>query len=250
MQGKTSDISKPSENLHSQRGSRFRSILWTLFVLFLLRAFVVQAYVIPSESMQNTLLPGDFLLVAKFVYGIQIPYTTLKVLEWNQPKPGETVVFNFPLNLRRDFVKRCVAVAGDTVEIRHKALYINGRRMDEPYVIHTDPREFPHILGEFPDTSSEEIREAYQKAWEFHRFADNPNVRDNFGPVVVPPGAIFVMGDNRDNSLDSRFFGPLPLSYVKGRPLVIYFSWDPSGPWWKVWERIRWSRLLRIVYNA
>ncbi len=240
------------------RPSRWRSILWTLFVLFLLRAFVVQAYVIPSESMRNTFLPGDFLLVAKFVYGIQIPYTTLKVLEWNTPDRGDVVVFNFPLSLRRDFVKRCVAVAGDTVEIRHKVLYVNGQRVEEPYVIHTDPREFPHILEDLlrdslsPGEDSLTLRalEAYQRSWEAKRFVNEPRARDNFGPVVVPEGTIFVMGDNRDNSLDSRFFGPLPLSYVKGRPLVIYFSWDPSGPWWKVWERIRIHRMLRIVYNA
>lgn len=245
-----SQVATTREHTRSERqkGGRLRSILWTLVILFFLRAFVVQAYVIPSESMLNTFLPGDFLLVAKFVYGIQIPYTTLKVLEFNKPDRGEVVVFNFPLDLRRDFVKRCVAVAGDTVVIRHKVLFVNGKAVDEPYVIHKDSTEYPPLL---PDSllTPEALKE-YQRAWEQKRFARDPRVRDNFGPVVVPPGTIFVMGDNRDNSLDSRFFGPLPLTHVKGRPLIIYFSWDPHGPWWKVWERIRFHRLLRIVYNA
>ncbi len=245
---RTSAVTPRAKAPRKQGGGRLRSILWTLVVLFFLRAFVVQAYVIPSESMLNTFLPGDFLLVAKFVYGLQIPYTTLKVLEVNPPERGEVVVFSFPLDLRRDFVKRCVAVAGDTVMIRHKVLYVNGKPVQEPYVIHGDTTEYPPLL---PDSLlTPEAQKQYQKAWEQKRFAREPRVRDNFGPVVVPPHTIFVMGDNRDNSMDSRFFGPLPLSHVKGRPLIIYFSWDPEGPWWKVWERIRWKRLLRIVYNA
>ncbi len=245
MKTDSSSTSPPPQADKSFWRRHTESIFWTLVVVLLLRAFVVQAYVIPSESMEQTLLPGDFLLVAKFVYGLQIPYTPYKILGFHRPGRGDVVVFNYPLNLRRDFVKRCVAVAGDTVEVRHKRLYVNGKPVQEPYVQHTDPREFPPVYMEMDDG----MQRRYQQAWEHRRFLEDPRVRDNFGPVVVPRGTIFVMGDNRDNSSDSRFWGPLPLNLVKGKPLIIYFSWDPHGPWWKLWERIRWRRMFRLLWN-
>ncbi len=234
----------------SQKGSRLRrqieGIIWTVFVVLLIRAFIVQAYTIPSASMEDTLLPGDFVLVAKFIYGVEIPYTHVRFLDFYKPHRKEIVVFPFPLDPRKDFVKRCVAVAGDTVQIVHKQLYINGKPVEEPYVTHKDPQEYPPIFVPRDTLAMKE----YTQAWIQRQYMRNPRVRDNFGPVVVPPGHIFVMGDNRDYSLDSRFWGPLPVKYVKGRPFIIYFSWNPDPPLSQFWRKIRWRRLLKIVFWA
>jgi signal peptidase I len=155
--------------------------------------------------MENTLLVGDFLFVNKLVYGSEIDigvaghrlfYYRFPAIR--KPVPGDVIVFRYPDDPSSDFIKRCVALEGQTVEIRDKVLFVDGKPRDEPYVIHSDdailPREF--------------------------------KARDNFGPIVVPRGHIFMMGDNRDNSHDSRFWGPLALSLVKGKAMILYWSWD------------------------
>ena len=220
---------------------KIESWVWTIIIILLLRAFVVQAYVIPSGSMEDTLLPGDFLLVTKFDYGIEIPYTGIKAIKWGGIHRGDIVIFRYPFD-GRDFVKRIVALPGDTVKIRNKVVYINGKALKEPYAVHKDPVIFP--LPHDVDTSLQVM----QRLWLSHRFMSGLNfIRDNFGPVVVPDGYVFVMGDNRDFSYDSRFWGPLPIDNLKGKPLIIYFSWNGDGPFWQVWNRIRWRRLLNIV---
>ncbi len=161
-----------------------------LGIALILRATVVQAFNIPSGSMEDTLLVGDFILGEKITF------------RFRSPRPGEVVIFRHPKIPGRDLIKRCVALEGDTVLIVNKVLYVNGRRFpDPPKAKYVDPRIIPA------------------------RYAP----RDNFGPYVVPKGHIFVMGDNRDNSDDSRFWGPLPLKNVKARPLFVYFSINP-GP--------------------
>ncbi len=205
--------------------------------------------------MEDTILIGDFMLVNKFIYGVKLPFTDRTVIPVSRPKPGDIVIFRapaepdfpqpesryariFPAGLQllplfwdRDarffkwytpttLVKRCVAVAGDTVECRDKRLYVNGRLADREYVRHKDGRRLPGLNQEISQTE-------FQQAWEgraFYRSELSPYVRDQFGPVVVPEGCIFMMGDNRDNSEDGRFWGPLELRHVKGRPMVRYFS--------------------------
>ncbi len=226
--------------------SSIESFAWTILVVLVIRQFFVQAYNIPTGSMEDTLLPGDFLLVAKFIYGFEIPYTNIRFLDFYKPHRGEIVVFPYPVTMRKDFVKRCVALPGDTVEIINKQLYINGKPVDEPYVVHKDPRVYPPIYRPKDPAAIEE----YTRAWLARKFMHEPRVRDNFGPVVVPEGTIFVMGDNRDYSLDSRFWGPVPLKLVKGKPVIIYFSWNPDPPLREFWKKIRWSRLFRIVWSS
>ena len=229
--------------------SKFRewaeSLLWAVAVALLLRAFVVQAFRIPSGSMEDTLQVGDFLFVNKFVYGLKLPFSDRTIVPGlGTPRRGDIVVFKFPLD-GRDFIKRCVAVAGDTVRISGRDLYVNGHRPDEPYAVHKawDTVEFPDAVRR------EVLRADYQGAWEQRSFVSLPWVRDNFGPVVVPAGCIFAMGDNRDNSLDSRFWGPLPLSKVEGRAEFIYWSWDADNgqPFWKLWRNLRLDRVGRII---
>jgi signal peptidase I len=222
---------------------------WALVivVVLILRAVFVEAYVIPTGSMLKTLLIGDALLVNRFIYGVKFPYTQITLIPGRKPNRGEIIVFKYPFE-NRDFVKRCIAVEGDTVEIINKILYVNGKEVVEPYVSHSDTRIFRGVNYD---------RKFYQELWERGDLYDvlNVNVRDNFGPVVVPKDHIFAMGDNRDDSMDSRFWGPLHMKYLKGKPLFIYFSFDPGGETqsfidvfkiWR-WKAIRLSRIGKVV---
>jgi len=182
-----------------------QSLLLAVLLALVFRQFVLQAFRIPSQSMEQTLLKGDFLFVTKFLYGSPVPFTDWRLPKLRAPRRGDIIVFKSPSD-GRDFIKRCVAVAGDTVEVRGKDLYVNRKRPVEPYAHHVDPRVYP------PSPSSRE-------PFGTHR-------RDFFGPYVVPPGNIFMMGDNRDNSADGRFWGPLPLGNIKGKAMFIYFSID------------------------
>ena len=250
-----------------------------VIAVLIIRSFLVEAFMVPTGSMLNTIFVGDFMLVNKFAYGVKLPFTDHTILRVRDPRPGDIVIFRFPLdpqvpeNAKRIFpswlpalpvfwntqtrffqwyvpltlVKRCVAVAGDTVTYRDKKLYVNGRAQADPYAIHSDSREFPGLVPR-PDD--------FQQLWEhqaFFRTQYTPYIRDQFGPVVVPESCIFVMGDNRDDSEDARFFGPLNLRHVKGKPLVLYFSSSAAdnppnipkivlSPW-----AIRLNRIGRLV---
>ena len=211
--------------------SKTRQYLWTmgiaLVIAMVLRTFVVQGYRIPSGSMETALLKGDFVLVNKLAY------------RSGEPKPGDIIIFDYPLNPSKTFIKRIVAGPGETVEIVNKTLSIDGRIAVPPYLVkHTD-----HLIHS-PEYSN----------------------RDNFGPFKVPPGHYFLMGDNRDNSRDSREWGFLERKYVKGKAFLIYFSWapDPLAPqfsnpyvssFFKVLfynlvhfpQRVRWGRIGTIA---
>lgn len=171
------------------------ALLFAVVLVLILRAFVIQAFRIPSGSMKNTLLVGDFLFVNKFIYGPRIPFTDYRLPGIRDPKPGDVIVFSAPIGEGKDFIKRCIAVEGQTVEIKDKHFYVDGVRLDEPYVIHSDPRN----IGPPRD--------------EMHRF-------------TIPPGHLFMVGDNRDDSHDSRYWGPLSMDRVKGKAIFLYFSWD------------------------
>ncbi|MCU0606074.1 MAG: signal peptidase I [Candidatus Edwardsbacteria bacterium] len=221
------------------------ALLWAAVIALLLRAFVLQAFRIPSGSMEDTLLAGDFLFVNKFVYGIKLPFTGRTLAPaLRPPAPGDVVVFKFPLD-GRDFIKRCVAVAGDTVLVRDRQLYVNGRRPDEPYAVH---KAWDQVASSAAARDGA-FQADYQRAWEQRAFLNLPWMRDDFGPVVVPPDCIFVMGDNRDNSLDSRFWGPLPAAALLGRAEFIYWSWaaDDGRPPWLAWRKLRLARIGRAI---
>jgi signal peptidase I len=176
------------------------AVLLALVVALFVRAFVVQAFKIPSPSMVPTLLSGDHILVNKFLYGFRLPFGGARALAWREPRRGDVVVFAFPPDPSVDFVKRVVAVGGDTVEVREKRLFIDGKAEPDPHAMFTGKAS------------------AY------------PPGRDDYGPFTVPAGTVFVMGDNRDNSNDSRFWGPVPVSSIKGKAMVIYWSADASKP--------------------
>lgn len=201
----------------------FESIVIAVILALFIRTFVVQAFKIPTGSMEPNLLVGDHLLVNKFVFAPTISAPERALLPVTGIRRGDVVVFKYPEDTERDFIKRVVGLPGETVELRDHTIFINGRPIDEPHAHYQDDR------GGVERTSED--------------------VRDHYGPVLVPPGALFVMGDNRDNSQDSRYWGFLPQEYVKGRALMIYWSWeDAPGGTWNVLARTRWSRLLHQIH--
>jgi signal peptidase I len=195
------------------------AIAWAVAITLALRTFVIQAFRIPSESMCDTLLVGDFLFVSKVDYGAKIPFTHVRLPGLHAPRRGEVIVFQWPEDPSKDFIKRCIATGGQTVEVRHKQVYVDGVRQTEPYVKHTVASEDP--AGYTP--------------------------RDNYSPPTVPPGELFMMGDNRDNSNDSRFWGTVPMDLVKGRALFIYFS-TAGTAWWNGLFHVRFDRLLKVIH--
>ena len=182
----------------------FESIVIAVILALFIRTFVVQAFKIPTGSMEENLLIGDHLLVNKFVFGPSASAVERAVLPMASLKRGEVVVFKYPEEPDRDFIKRVIGLPGETVELREKKVYINGTPLNEPYVHFLAP---PRSGTEFNEVTSFDVRERY-------------------GPVTVPPNHYFVMGDNRDNSQDSRYWGFLPRELVKCKSLVIYWSYQ------------------------
>lgn len=213
-----------------------KSMTTALVLFFLIRSFIVEAFKIPSGSMEGTLLVGDFLLVNKMVYGAEVPFTGKRLPAVHPPRHGEILVFKWPVDPSVDFVKRVVGLPGDTVAMEDGVLKRNGRLVREGYTSHTEP-DFDPAGEEFRWQSKFLVRSA-QAGKSYH-----PS-RNNWGPLVVPPAHLFVLGDNRDNSLDSRYWGFVPDSMVKGRPLLVYYSYVPdSTARLPFLTRVRWHRL-------
>lgn len=172
------------------------AILLALFI----RTFIVQAFKIPSGSMLPTLQIGDHLLVNKLAYGLRIPFMEKRIFQVFQPHHDDVIVFVYPEDRSKDFIKRVKAVAGETIEVRDKVVYVNGQKIDDPHASYApDARLLPSSL------------------------------RDNMGPITVPEGQVFVMGDNRDHSHDSRFWGTVPVDDILGKAFVLYWSWDSDS---------------------
>lgn len=222
-------------------------------LLFLvLRTFFVEAYKIPSGSMERTLLVGDFLLVNKLVYGAGIPFTGRRMPAVRMPRVGDVVVFEYPVDPSKNFVKRLVGMAGDTLAMRDGVLERNGKVQQETYVEHTEPGVDPvndefrwqrgHLVKTAVAASALEAGSGFAEGTLYR-----PS-RNNWGPLVVPPHHFFVLGDNRDNSLDSRYWGFVSDSLLRGTPLVVYYSFEPDSASAMPWlTRIRWARIGSAV---
>ncbi len=204
--------SKPTAK--SKLKENIEALVIAIILALFIRTFVVQAFKIPSGSMQNTLLIGDYILVNKFIYGIKVPFTDYTLIPIEKPKRGDIIVFKFPKDPDKDFIKRVVGVGGDEIRIVNKKVYVNVEPENNPFEVHVDPQVYPPGL----------------------------QIRDNFGPVKVPEGELFVMGDNRDESNDSRFWGFVDLSAIRGKAFMIYWSWDSEN------FGVRWRRLGDIIH--
>ncbi len=215
-----------------------KTILVAFALFFLVRSFLVEAFKIPSGSMEHTLLAGDFLLVNKLVYGAQIPFTTKTLPAIRKPRRGDVIVFQYPVDHTKNFVKRLVGIPGDTLAMEDGVLIRNGAHLDEAYVSHTEPGIDP-TDDEFDWQRNFMVRTAQASTDSFPRIS-----RNNWGPLIVPEKSYFVLGDNRDNSLDSRYWGFVPDSLVRGRPMFVYYSFARDSVSGKRWMRgVRWDRL-------
>ncbi len=192
-------------------------ILIAVLIALFIRTFVVQAFKIPSSSMEPTLLVGDYLMVNKFIYGLKIPFTSTKVLQYKKPHRGDIIVFIYPKDPTKDFIKRVIGTEGEKVQIIHSKIYINDQLIDDPW-------------GHFIRTP----------------WSESLQGMENFGPVVVPKHSLFVMGDNRDNSQDSRYWGYVDLNAVLGKAFIIYFSLNGNAE--NLLNTIRWSRIGELIY--
>ncbi len=185
----------------------FEIIVTAVVLALIVRALIIQSYHIPSESMEDTLLKGDFLFANKFIYGAKVPFVDFHFPKVRDPKPDDIVIFKFPGDRKTDYIKRCIAVEGQTVELKGTRLFVNGVERPESHS--------KYIYGDAP--------------------------RRDFGPYTVPKGHILVFGDNRDNSYDSRFWGPLDKRLLRGKALFLYFSVDYKKHW------VRFSRIGHII---
>ncbi len=225
MKSKNSSIQDTPPKKSGLRENTEAIIVAIILALFI-RTFIIQAFKIPSGSMLQTLQIGDHILVNKFIYGVKMPFNRSTIIPIKNPAREDIIVFKYPHDPKKDYIKRVIGVGGDVIQIRDKQVYVNNEPMGiRDYVMITDGNMHS------PDFSP----------------------RDNFGPITVPEDSLFVMGDNRDNSADSRFWGFVNLKAVKGKAFIIYWSgiipWEWSLPWNWDWNRfvMRWDRLGMIL---
>lgn len=206
----------------SQLRENLEALIIAVILALFIRTFVVQAFKIPSGSMLPTLQIGDHILVSKFIYGIRVPFTGTLVVPIKKPKRNDIIVFKFPRDPKVDYIKRVIGVGGDTVEIRNKKIFINGKRFKDVHGVYRDVKVLSASVSP----------------------------RDNYGPITVPEGKVFVMGDNRDNSFDGRFWGFVDSNAVLGKAFIIYWSWDVRKPFFSLerFRSVRWDRLADLVH--
>jgi signal peptidase I len=207
------DNSKTKRKSKSKMQEYIEAIIIAVLIAVFIRTFVIQAYKIPSRSMVPTLLVGDHLLVNKFIYGVKIPYFRNTIIPVTNPKRGDIVVFIYPNDRSKDFIKRVIGISGDIIEIKNKKIFLNGKEYTDTYGIYSDNTIYPGTV----------------------------QPRDNFGPVTVPPQSLFVMGDNRDESADSRYWGFVDLKDVEGKAMIIYWSWNRED------QNLRWKRIGSLL---
>ena len=208
------DNKSKKEKRKSKVQEYIEAIIIAILIALVLRTFVIQAFKIPSRSMVPTLLIGDQILVNKFIYGVKIPYLRKTIIPVTNPEKGDIVVFIYPNDRSKDFIKRVIGIAGDKIEIKNKRIFINDKEYSDSYGVYSDNLIYPGVI----------------------------QPRDNFGPVTVPQNSLFVMGDNRDESSDSRYWGFVDIKDVEGKAFIIYWSWNHED------NNLRWRRLGSLLH--
>ena len=216
-----------------------RSAALVIMFFFLVQSLLIEAFKIPTSSMEGTLLAGDFLLVNKAAYGAEIPGLGLSLPAFSEPDRGDIIVFHPPHEPDEHYVKRLVGLPGDMLQMRDKSLFVNGEKILEPYVRYLDP-------------DGDAVHPSMSWQATYLRDRDAPGryrpSRDNWGPLVVPPGRFFVLGDNRDNSEDSRYWGFIMREAIEGRPWVVYYSSEPQkADGLSPFSEIRWDRIGGLI---
>jgi signal peptidase I len=206
--------SQPKRKMKSKMQEYIEAIIIAILIAVFIRTFIIQAFKIPSRSMVPALLVGDHLLVNKFIYGVKIPFFRKTIIPVTQPERGDIVVFIYPNDRSKDFIKRVIGISGDKIEIKNKKIFLNGKEYTDSYGIYSDSITYPGTM----------------------------QPRDNYGPVTVPQESLFVMGDNRDESADSRYWGFVDLKDVEGKAFIIYWSWNSED------HNLRWQRLGNLLF--
>ncbi len=202
-----------AETKKSKVRENVEAIIIAIILALFIRTFIIQAFKIPSGSMIPTLQIGDHILVNKFIYGVKIPFVKKAIIPYKKPKQGDIIVFRYPVEPDKDFIKRVIGGPGDVILVKNKKVFVNDAPLN-------------HDPGVFTDS---------------HVLPGQINPRDNIGPITVPAGSYFVMGDNRDNSYDSRFWGFVDETEIKGKALIIYWSWDSED------FGVRWKRIGSLI---
>jgi signal peptidase I len=209
------EVNKSKKEKRKPKAQEYiEAIIIAILIALVIRTFAIQAFKIPSRSMVPTLLVGDQILVNKFIYGVKIPYLRKTIIPVTNPEKGDIVVFIYPNDRSKDFIKRVIGVAGDKIEIKNKRIFINNKEYSDSYGVYSDNLIYPAAI----------------------------QPRDNFGPVIVPQSSLFVMGDNRDESSDSRYWGFVDIKDVEGKAFTIYWSWDRED------NNLRWRRLGNLLH--
>ncbi len=217
--GKDSKTTVESSDKTSKVQEYIEAIIIAILIAVVVRTFVVQAYKIPSRSMVPTLLVGDHLLVNKFIYGVKIPFLRKIVIPVSEPKRGDIVVFEYPQDRSKDYIKRVIGVGGDKIEIKNKEIFINDKPYKDTYGVYSDRAVYPAVV----------------------------QPRDNLPAMRIPKGSLFVMGDNRDESYDSRFWGFVDLKDLEGKAWVIYWSWNAEAQDNPL-RKVRWERIGQMIH--
>lgn len=206
-----------------------KTLIVAVIAALFLRETVITSYTVPTSSMEDTILVGDFLIANRFIYGSRIPIIGLRLPAFKQPQPGDIIVCKF-IGDKITSIKRCIAIEGQTVEIRDKIVFVDGKKFPDS------------VLGKHID--SHIMPKDYKEEGVLPPGSGN---RDNYGPVTVPKDHVFAMGDNRDISKDSRYLGFIPKDRILGEGMIFWFSWDPNVPLYKIFKKVRWNRIGKLL---